>query len=289
VSTVQIPSKGKQLSASKASPFLKWAGGKARLLAQFEKLFPESWKAYHEPFLGGGAVFFRLTATGRVQQGSLSDINEGLVECYEMVRDQVDDVIEALREHEEAHSDDYYYQVRGISSESLDAPQRAARMIYLNKTCYNGLYRVNSRGKFNVPVGSYVNPTVCDEANLRSASKALENTDICVASFSTVVDRAEEGDFVYLDPPYVPVSKTANFTSYSKGGFTEEDQKNLAATFAELHDKGCKVMLSNSDSPLVRALYSDSRWRIEEVFARRNINSKGTKRGSITELVVLSY
>lgn len=283
---------GRQLAlpgTQSASPFLKWAGGKARLLAQFESLFPESWGSYHEPFLGGGAVFFHLAATGRIRAASLSDVSRELIECYIAIRDDVEAVLSLVREHEASHCRSHYYRVRGIDTRRLTPAERAARLIYLNKTCYNGLYRVNSRGQFNVPMGSYVNPAICDEENLRLVGQALVGVGLLVSDFRTVPDRVAPGDFVYLDPPYVPVSRTASFTSYSRNGFSEGDQRALARVFAQLAGMGCSVMLSNSDSPLVHELYDRPPWRIEKVTARRYINSKGSRRGEVTELVVLNY
>ena len=270
-----------------ASPFLKWAGGKKQLIPQLDPLFPPEWQRYHEPFLGGGAVFFHLAATGRCSAARLCDINTELVMCYTAVRDNVEAVIGALHGHAEAHSKNHFYRVRAADPTRLSQLGRAARLIYLNKTCFNGLYRVNASGKFNVPMGSYKNPQVCDESNLRAASLALAGSELAVAPFSGVLRTAEPGDFVYLDPPYVPLSTTSSFTSYATVPFGEEEQRELSRLFSRLAERGCYVMLSNSNAPLVRQLYSA--WTIYEVEARRAINSKGERRGAITELVVVSY
>jgi DNA adenine methylase len=273
--------------AATASPFIKWAGGKKQLLSQLEPLFPPKWGRYHEPFVGGGAVFFHLASRGRCGRARLSDINEELIACYAAVRDSVGKVILALRRHARAHGKQHYYKTRAKDPTALSPASRAARLIYLNKTCFNGLYRVNSKGQFNVPMGSYKNPTICDAANLRAASEALSGADLAVRPFTEAGDLADAGDFLYLDPPYVPVSATSSFTSYARTPFGDMEQRALADLFGRLAGRGCYVMLSNSDAPLVRTLYSE--WNIHKVSARRAINSKGEGRGAITELVVTSY
>lgn len=270
-----------------ASPFLKWPGGKKQLLSQLVPLFPPEWGRYHEPFVGGGAVFFHLAGRGRCAGARLADINEGLVACYAAVRDEVEKVIASLRRHAKAHGKEHYYKVRAKDPTRLEPASRAARLIYLNKTCFNGLYRVNSQGKFNVSMGSYRNPTVCDAANLRAATQALSHAELAAAPFVDVADVAKAGDFVYLDPPYVPLSATSSFTSYAGTPFGEREQRALAHLFIRLAKRGCYVMLCNSDAPLVQTLYSG--WNIYEVHARRAINTKGDRRGAITELVVTNY
>lgn len=278
-----------------ATPFLKWAGGKGQLLAQYEPFFPtEPVRRYFEPFVGSGAVFFHLQSRGLFERAHLSEVNAELITCYLAVRDHVDDLIAALREHAREHAEGgatHYYAVRAWdrAPDWADAPlaQHAARMIYLNKTCYNGLWRVNSRGHFNVPMGRYRRPDILNEGRLRAASRALQGVEAAVAGFEGVLERAEAEDFVYCDPPYVPLSATANFTSYSAAPFGEDEQRRLAEVFAGLDRKGCRVMLSNSDTPLVRQLYRA--FRIETVSARRNINSMRHKRGAVSEVVVLNY
>jgi len=274
-------------SAKTPTPFLKWAGGKHQLLRQLAPLLPAQWGQYHEPFLGGGAVYFFLASQGEITTATLSDVNPELVNCYVAVRDEVGGVVRNLRRHAKAHCGEYYYKMRAMDPSGMSVTARAARTIYLNKTCYNGLYRVNSRGWFNVPIGSYKKPAICDDGSLRLASSALMKTLLRVANFRSVLEVARHGDFVYLDPPYMPVSDTASFTAYSSGRFDESCHRELADVYGELDARGCFVMLSNSEVPLVRTLYA--KWRIEAVSARRIINCDATSRGPITELVVLNY
>ena len=272
-------------SPSRTRPFLKWAGGKQRLLAQYAPYFPEptAVRRYFEPFIGSAAVFFHY----QPPQATLADRNEKLIELYQIVRDDVDSLIAALQPH---HNEaDYYYHMRGQNPAELDKVDRAARLIYLNKTCYNGLYRENSKGKFNVPFGRYKNPTICDETRLRAASQALQTAQLVAADFEEVVKTAESGDFIYFDPPYAPLNATSSFTSYSKHGFTATDQKRLATTVATLTAKGCLIMLSNSSAPLIHELYADNGYHLHPIQARRNINSKAEKRGPIKELLITNY
>jgi DNA adenine methylase len=279
-------------SARTPAPFLKWAGGKGQLLKQYDAFLPKGpLRGYFEPFVGSGALFFHLHGRGLFTHYLLAENNDELMNCYRVVRDQVDDLIFWLRVHQSHHCPEYYYTVRNWDHEPdwVDAPRamRAARMLYLNKTCYNGLWRVNSKGHFNVPVGSYRNPTILDEDRLRAASQALQEVDLEVMDFERILRLAGRGDFVYLDPPYFPLSETANFTSYSQDAFGEYEHRKLALVFGELDRKGCRVMLSNSDTPLVRELYRN--FRVETVVARRAINSARAKRGPITEVVVVNY
>lgn len=268
-----------------AVPFLKWAGGKQRLLAQYQPFFPqrEAIQRYFEPFIGSAAVYFQQ----QYRPAILSDQNGKLVEVYELVRDHVDEVIAALQPHQ--NDSDYYYAVRAQNPAELAPIKRAARLIYLNKTCYNGLYRENSKGEFNVPFGRYKNPRICDADRLRLASAALQAVELRVADFATAVATAAAGDFVYFDPPYVPLSPTSSFTSYNKRGFGRADQERLAETVAELTTRGVKVMLSNSSAELVYELYGRSQYRIIDIQARRNINSKASRRGPVKELLILNY
>ncbi|MBI2864429.1 MAG: DNA adenine methylase [Chloroflexi bacterium] len=282
----QVPS----CLAVPARPFLKWAGGKQRLLGQYEACFPATFDRYVEPFIGGGAVFFHLWNTGRVPAGALLfDNNPELVDTYAAVRDSVDELIERLRLHKERHDRDYYYAVRDADRQDHrpSGVERAARTIYLNKTCYNGLYRVNSEGQFNVPVGSYKNPRILDESHLRTASRALQKANLDVRGFERLLEVGRAGDFIYFDPPYDPVSRTASFTGYTAKRFGDEDQRKLARVFAKLSDRGCWCMLSNSHTPLVLQLYRE--FRIEVVEANRAINSKANGRGRVNEVVVLNY
>jgi DNA adenine methylase len=277
------------LPPGSARPFLKWAGSKKQLIAAYREFYPPAnlIGTYHEPFLGGGAVFFSLC--GNLSgKAILRDNNPELVTTFNAVRDRLDEVIAGLREHARKHNEAYFYEVRDLRPEDLpDDAARAARFIYLNKTCFNGLYRVNSRGKFNVPIGRYAKPSILDAENLARASRALGGTMIKEGHFSEVLREAKPGDFVYLDPPYAPVTSTAYFTAYTKGDFGPEDQGQLAWVYRELAERGCRVMLSNSDAVLVRELYC--RYLIEDVQARRSINSKSDRRGPVTEVVVLNY
>lgn len=268
-------------------PFLKWAGGKGQLLDKLMGVVDSAspFQRYHEPFVGGGALFFELARQGLLHETPyLSDTNPNLIETYVGVRDRVEEVIERLHEHARCHSKDYYYSVRANVPDDLVA--RAARIIYLNKTCYNGLYRENSKGEFNVPFGRYRNPAICDEENLRAASEALQGADISTRSFETVLELARPGDLVYFDPPYHPVSKTSSFTSYAKDGFSEADQRRLASVFDQLAQSGIRVFLSNSMTRLVRDLYSH--FEIVEVRANRALNSNAHRRGKISEALVVS-
>ena len=267
-----------------AAPFLKWAGGKQRLLAQYEPHFPpaDSIHHYFEPFIGSAAVFFQH----QFCQATLSDQNGKLIEVYQLVRDDVDGVIAALQPH---RNEAEYYTIRAQDPAVLTPAQRAARLIYLNKTCYNGLYRENSQGEFNVPFGRYKNPKICDEARLKAASAALQGVNLRVADFADAVVTAVPGDFVYFDPPYVPPSPTSSFTSYHKNGFAQSDQERLAETIATLTERGVKVMLSNSSADLVYELYGRSAYRLIDIRARRNINSKASRRGPVKELLILNY
>jgi len=262
-------------------PFVKWAGGKGQLVEQLAAHMPETYSAYHEPFVGGGALFFYVCPKG----AHLSDLNEELINAFLVVKSDCENLLRSLKRHE--NTAEYYYRIRALDPEGLDPVERASRFIYLNKTCYNGLYRVNKQGRFNVPFGRYKNPVYADECQLRLASKALQDADVRVADFEMVLDQAKPGDFVYFDPPYQPVSNTSNFTSYTAGVFDEGEQRRLAAVFRELDRKGCYVMLSNSDSPLIHDLYSG--FRIKTLMAKRYINCKGDRRGAIPEALVLNY
>lgn len=262
-------------------PFLKWAGGKSRLLPQYVPYFPKSFKAYYEPFLGGGALFFHLLP----QRAVLRDVNAELINAYCSVRDDVVRLIELLQHHALNHDQSYYYEMR--SRQFTNNLERAARFIYLNKTCYNGLYRENSRGQFNVPIGRYKNPQICPEKLLLSASDHLRNARIEAGNFDLVLHEADAGDWVYFDPPYYPISATSNFTAYSRYAFGEAEQIRLRDTFAKLAYQGVKVMLSNSDCDFIRELYRD--FSMFPIAANRVINSHADKRGKISELLIVSY
>lgn len=271
------------------APFVKWVGGKGRLLGQLMPLLPPGVERMRhvEPFMGGGAMFFAR----RPERALLCDVNPELVSTYTMVRDRVEDVIAELDAHAAHHRSDeatYYYEVRERYNRGRgDAAARAAMFIYLNRTCFNGLHRVNKRGEFNVPAGRYVNPRILDEDGLRAASLELKSAELRCAGFETLLASARPGDFVYFDPPYEPVSRTANFTSYAQEGFTQDDQTVLRDVFNELTRRGARCMLSNSDVPFIRELYRDH--RIDIVAAPRAVSCDATKRGMVSEVVVRNY
>lgn len=269
-----------------ARPFVKWAGGKTQLLPQLARLYPPSGsvKRYLEPFLGGGAVFFHFKALVGPGQALLSDNNAELIDTFQAVQSNVDEVIKLLRGYEEEHSKEFFLAMREKKPRS--AAGKAARLIYLNKTCFNGLYRVNSRGVFNVPLGRYANRRVFNESALRRAAQELAGATLEARDFRQLDLHARKGDFVYFDPPYHPLSRTSHFTAYTRESFGEGDQRELAQLYRVLDKRGCMLMLSNSDTPLVRELYGN--YTIREVLARRHINSKGDGRGPICELVVVN-
>ncbi len=272
-------------STEEPRPFLKWAGGKGQLLEQLKPMLPRApWRRYFEPFVGSAALFFAL----KPAEATLSDVNPELIDCYVAVQKHVDRLVVALQGHQ--YDEQLYYQVREQDPATLDLPSRAARTIYLNKTGYNGLYRVNRAGRFNVPFGRYTNPgfrSPDSVDNLRACSRALRGAKLAVRDFAQVVRHARKGDFVYFDPPYVPLSETSAFTSYAAGGFGPAEQERLAEIVGELSDRGVLVMLSNSDAPPVRALYA--KYRIDVVTASRSINSRATGRGKVREVVVRNY
>lgn len=273
------------LPAAAVKPFIKWAGGKRDLLAQYRPYFPARGQVrrYFEPFLGGGAVFFHL----QLQPAFLFDTNQWLIETYQVVRDQVEALIGALQQH--SNEKEHYYAIRAVDPTQLSPVERAARFIYLNRTCYNGLYRVNSHGRFNVPFGRYKNPVICDTKNLYTASQSLQETQLEVSDFETAACLAGAGDLVYFDPPYAPLSATANFTSYTQNRFSTTDQARLAQLFHQLHERGCFVMLSNSNAPLIHELYQGHNYNVIEIQARRAINSDPDKRGPIPELLITNF
>ncbi len=267
-----------------ARPFLKWAGGKSRLLSQYAPLLPEAIGDYHEPFLGSGAVFFSLRPrlAGRIL---LSDRIEELVFAYRTVRDDAEGVIRRLKAH--VYDRAHYGRVRAQNPRRLSPAGRAARFIYLNRTGFNGLYRVNRRGEFNVPFGRYKNPRICDAEGIRAAGAALAGAEIETLGFERLPERTAPGDFVYLDPPYHPRSATANFTAYTASPFGKEEQAALAEVCRRLDARGVRFMLSNSEAPFIRDLYDG--FRIDRVFASRAINSRPNGRGKIPEIVVRNY
>lgn len=271
------------------SPFIKWAGGKTSIADELLNFVPKEFSRYYEPFLGAGALFFALFRSSRSFTAFLSDTNRELINAYRTARDHTEKLITALSKIQQEYDttpnrEDFYYEWRK-SKASTDVDS-ASRFIFLNKTCYNGLYRVNSKGEFNVPFGRYKNPKLFDSDNLRAVNTALRQTHASLetAGYETAVETCAEGDLVYFDPPYQPVNKTSSFTSYTPNGFSKTDQAHLATIFKELSDRGCSVILSNSNTPLVRKLYRGFNQELVQV--NRSINSVGWKRKGFTELIV---
>jgi DNA adenine methylase len=269
------------------SPILKWVGGKSRILPQLQPLLPPGVELMRhvEPFVGGGALFF----SQRPERALLCDVNPALVGTYEAVRDDVDSLIDRLQRLSSEHNATRYYQVRHHYNHGtrLTKTERAAMFIYLNKTCFNGLHRVNRRGEFNVPAGRYDKPRILDAELLRAASRELSRAELRCSGFEALLGSAKPGDFVYFDPPYEPVSSTASFTAYAQSGFSRDDQTRLRDVFSALDKRRCKLMLSNSDVPFIRDLYA--KFRIDTVAAPRNINCDSKKRGAVSEVVVRNY
>ncbi len=280
-----------KIIAEKPKPFVKWVGGKRQLLAQFRRLNlypPENFDIttgrYFEPFVGGGAVFFDLLP----EKGFLSDLNNELVTTYNVIKNDVDGLITALKKHRT--DKDYFLNIRAQNPNELSDLDVASRFIFLNRTCFNGMYRVNSKGGFNVPYGKYTNPLICDEDNLRKVNKALQGIEIKHQDYKKVLEKARKGDFIYFDPPYYPVSRTASFTSYTVESFLDKEQIELRDAALELHKRGCYMMLSNSDTPFINKIYSGFKGiKINKVEAGRMINSKASGRGKVTEALITNY
>ncbi|ESA32279.1 dna adenine methylase [Leptolyngbya sp. Heron Island J] len=274
-------------SPSALRPFLKWAGGKRQLIPELLKYVPEFGGQYYEPFIGGGALLLTL----QPERATISDRNAELINCYQVVKDAVEDLIQTLQQHRNEAA--YFYEVRSWDRHSdfatKTAVQRAARVIFLNKTCYNGLFRVNSKGQFNAPFGRYKNPTIANETVLRKVSAYLNQANVTIrqADFATTMAAAGRGDFVYFDPPYDPVSTTASFTGYYRNGFDRTEQQRLKAVVDELTQCGCQVLLSNAYTDFIQDLYRD--YRCVRVSANRAINSNATKRGKVDEILVMNY
>jgi DNA adenine methylase len=266
---------------------LKRVGGKAKLLPELKARMPKAYKRFFEPFLGGGALFFDREP----HDASLGDASIELMKTYQAVAECVEDVIGLLESHRRAHAQDaYYYEARDRWNEGTwtdDPPGHAAAFIYLNKTCFNGLWRVNKTGHFNTPKGSYENPTIYTPEHLRSAGRLLRQADLYAGDYRVTTASAGDGDFVYCDPPYDPISKTSNFTTYTKDPFVVAQQKELATWAGELRDRGAHVMLSNNDTPFIRELYAD--FCVDTVQCARPINSKATKRGKVDEVIITTY
>jgi len=264
---------------------VKWAGGKRNIINELRDRLPKRFNAYYEPFLGGGAFFFEI-CTHFLDNAFLSDINLELILAFNVIKRDPEPLISLLEDHALKHSNDYYYRIR--EQHDLQDPVKiAARFIYLNKICYNGLYRVNKKGYFNVPVGRYTNPTIFRRDNLVACSKALENVCIEFRAFDTV--KPQTGDFVYCDPPYYPLDKTSRFTNYTGANFNEEDQLRLRNFAHTLHQSGVFVMLSNSDTEFIRDLYAASPFSINMVESPRYINCKPGKRNPVNELIITTY
>ncbi len=275
----------------KPKPFVKWVGGKRQLLAQFKALslypppkFNKMQNTYFEPFLGGGAVFFDLMP----KKAILSDLNLELVITYQVIKNEVEALISRLKLHE--IEKEYFFALRDLNPHELSSLEVASRFIYLNRTCFNGLYRVNKKGEFNVSFGSYKNPNVCDETNLRKVASVLKSAKIEHSDYNSILIQAQKKDFIYLDPPYDPINNTSKFTSYTNSKFGQEEQIQLSETIEILHKRGCFVMLSNSNTDFIKNLYADLQgFKIHEVFANRAVNSNPEKRGKVSEVVIKNY
>lgn len=273
------------------TPVVKWVGGKRQLLPEIKKYAPKNFNTYFEPFVGGGAVLFEL----QPNQAVVNDINKELINVYSVIQNNVDELIETLsNQNEYANTSECYYKIRELDREpkkynKLTGIERAARILYLNKTCYNGLYRVNSMGEFNSPFGSYKNPNIVNEVTLKAVSNYFNESKIKFLNgdFEKVLKNAKKGDFVYFDPPYAPISKTSNFTGYNENGFGEAEQIRLKEVCDSLNKKGVKFLLSNSDCEFIREIYKD--YTIETIKAKRAINSNGNNRGAISEVLIRNY
>lgn len=278
------------MNVLKPKPFVKWAGGKRQILDKLKKYIPNEFNTYYEPFVGGGALLFDLTPKKAV----INDLNKELMNVYEVLSDYelFIKMCKELNTHERRHSEEYFYKIRDLDRdnkkyEKMTSYQKAARTIYLNKACFNGLYRVNSKGLFNVPFNKKDKVATYDAENLLTIHQYLTNNDIKIMSsdFEDVVNMCQEGDFVYFDPPYDTLNNS--FTSYTEEGFTRASQERLANTFKELDKRGVKVMVSNHNTDFIRDLYKD--FNIHVISAKRNINSKGNKRGSVEEIIITNY
>ncbi len=278
------------MASLKFQPFIKWAGGKRSLLPELLSRIPENFNNYFEPFVGGGALFFELKRLGLLDNKKvyLFDKNKELINTYKVVQNHHNKLLKLLKVYQEKHSYDFYYETRAMDRDAnfadLDPVERAARFIYLNKTCFNGLYRVNSKGYHNVPLGSYKNPNIYDENVINLSSIALQGATIEVADFSKTLEYTNANDFVYFDPPYYPLNPTSSFTVYHEDVFLDDEQKRLFEVFKDLDKKGVYIMHSNSDTDFIKELYKD--YTIDFVDCARFINSKSCGRGKIKEVLV---
>jgi len=284
-------SKNIQNNVFKARPFLKWVGGKKQIIPQIKQYIPQNYYRYFEPFIGGGALFFDLAP----QKAYVNDINKVLVSAYRNIKHHPYNVIKELENLQETfnlkNNEEkklFFYKIRNIFNKEEDCSLiKTTYFIFLNKTCFNGMYRENSKGHFNVPFGRYKNPKILDEKNILAVSKLLQKTTITDYSFEKAVKDAKEGDFIYFDPPYHPLTVTSNFTNYSNGGFNKEDQIKLRNVFIDLNKRNCLLMLSNSDTQFIREIYHGFNQRT--VLAARIINCKASGRGKINELLIMNY
>ncbi len=282
----------RQIAVSEPKPFVKWVGGKRQLMQELENNFPKQFGTYHEPFLGGGAVMFNLLSKEPRLFCNVSDFNSDLILAYVTIRDKLAKLIESLENHSKNYHKDsveYYYQVR--KQEPKQQIEKVSRLLFLNKTCFNGLYRVNKKGQFNVPLGRYTNPNIVNKENLIAVNKILQSKKIKIScrDFEAVLGDAKKGDLVYFDPPYQPISRTANFTSYTHRDFTEDDLERLAVLGDQLNSKGCHVLLSNSNSKKVKDFFSKKYWKISSINANRAINSNAQKRTGHKEIIIKNY
>ena len=282
----------RQIAITEPKPFVKWVGGKRQLMQVLEDNFPKQFGTYHEPFLGGGAVMFNLLSKEAKLSCNVSDFNSDLILAYVTIRDKLRKLIESLENHSKNYhkdSSEYYYEIR--KQEPKQQIEKVSRLIFLNRTCFNGLYRVNKKGQFNVPLGRYTNPNIVNKENLTAVSKILQSEKIKIScrGFEAVLDDAKKGDLIYFDPPYQPISSTANFTSYTHRDFTEDDLERLATLANQLNSKGCHVLLSNSNSKVVKDIFSEKHWKISSINANRAINSNAQKRTGHKEIIIKNY
>ncbi len=276
-------------SSSSVKPFLKWVGGKRQLLPVITRYLPRQINTYYEPFVGAGALLLNIP---HPRQLVISDVNAELINCYRVIQQSPEALIADLQQHK--NTPEYFYALRALDREpdafaALSRVQRASRTIYLNKTCFNGLYRVNRKGQFNSPFGRYRNPTIADVAGIQAVHRFLNQKPVRILNqdFESTVKSARAGDFVYFDPPYDPVSNTASFTAYQKNGFGRSEQTRLARVMHDLHRRGCKVMMSNSSTDFIHSLYKD--FNVVKVSATRRVNAVASKRGQVDEVLVMNY
>ncbi|ADG94634.1 DNA adenine methylase [Arcobacter nitrofigilis DSM 7299] len=280
----------KKINFIETQPFVKWVGGKRGLLSQIFEHIDTKFNNYFEPFVGGGALFFELYNRGLLYDKEiyLFDINAELINTYNIVKNNPYELIEQLKEFKDKHSKEFYYEIRAWDREESFFErtniERAARFIYLNKTCFNGLYRVNRKNQHNVPIGNYKNPNICDEKVILNSSKALQNAHILNVSYKNVLEYAKKDDLVYFDPPYYPLNDTSSFTSYSEFEFLKKEQEELKEVYDKLVHMNCQVLHSNSDTEYIKNLYKE--YQINEILANRFINSKSNGRGKISEVLI---